>query len=172
MVQFVKAGGILGIDRTFNLGPVFVTNFVYKNSKVVRKEAGDHPIFIGPMFLNWEGSFLIYNTFFAHIKARMQESIESVQLRIGNHDEGGLTKALDNVFPTAQRLLCTKHIKDNVSDHLKNSIGVKDTERSEILDSIFVQSGLVDSTDRNDFECKAADISTKYHSFSDYFHTK
>jgi hypothetical protein len=128
MVQFVKAGGILGIDRTFNLGPVFVTNFVYKNSKVVRKETGDHPIFIGPMFLNWEGSFLIYNTFFAHIKARMQESIESVQLRIGNHDEGGLTKALDNVFPTAQRLLCTKHIKDNVSDHLKNSIGVKDTE--------------------------------------------
>ena len=102
----------------------------------------------------------------------MQESIESVQLRIGNHDEGGLTKALDNVFPTAQRLLCTKHIKDNVSDHLKNSIGVKDTERSEILDSIFVQSGLVDSTDRNDFECKAADISTKYPSFSDYFHTK
>ena len=36
-----------------------------------------------------------------------------------------MTKALDNVFPTAQRLLCTKHIKDNVSDHLKNSIGVK-----------------------------------------------
>ena len=123
--QFVKASGILGIDRTFNLGPVFVTNFVYKNSKVVRKETGDHPIFIGPMFLHWEGSFLTYNTFFAHIKARMQESIERVQLRIGSDDEGDLTKALDNVFPTAQRLLCTKHIKDNVSDHLKNSIGVK-----------------------------------------------
>ena len=149
-----------------------MTNFVYKNSKVVRKETGDHPIFIGPMFLHWEGFFLTYNPFFAHIKARMQESIEHVQLRIGSDDEGDLTKALDNVFPTAQRLLCTKHIKDNVSDHLKNSIGVKDTERSEILDSIFGQSGLVDSTDRNDFECKAADISTKYPSFSGYFHTK
>lgn len=79
----------------------------------------------------------------------MQESIESVQLRIGNHDEGGLTKALDNVFPTAQRLLCTKHIKDNVSDHLKNSIGVKDTERSEILDSIFGQSILPTETTSN-----------------------
>ena len=62
MIQFVKTGGILGIDRTFNLGPVFVTNCVYKNSKVVRKETGDHPIFIGPMFLHWEGSFLTYNT--------------------------------------------------------------------------------------------------------------
>jgi hypothetical protein len=120
---------------------------VYKNSKDVRKETDDHPIFIGPMFLHWEGSFLTYNTFFAHIKARMQESIERVQLRIGSDDEGDLTKALDNVFPTAQRLLCTKHIQDNVSDHLKNSIGVKDTERSEILDSIFGQSGLVDSTE-------------------------
>ena len=67
------------------------------------------------MFLHWEGSFLTYNTLFAHMK---------------------------------------------------------DTERSEILDSIFGQSGLVDSTDRNDFECKAADISTKYPSFSGYFHTQ
>lgn len=87
MVQFVKAGGIIGIDRTFNLGPVFVTNFVYKNSKVVRKETGDRPIFIGPMFLHLESSHLTYNTFFAHIKARMQESMESVQLRIGSDDE-------------------------------------------------------------------------------------
>ncbi|CAG2236660.1 unnamed protein product [Mytilus edulis] len=31
---------ILGVDRTFNLGAVFVTNFVYKNTKVIRKETG------------------------------------------------------------------------------------------------------------------------------------
>lgn len=49
---------------------------------------------------------------------------------------------------------------------------MKFVTRSEILDSIFGQSGLVDSTDRNYFECRATDISTKYPSFSDYFHTK
>ena len=42
-------------------------------------EAGDHPMFIGPMFLHWKGSFLTYNTFFCTYQSyRMQESIESV----------------------------------------------------------------------------------------------
>ena len=44
--------------------------------------------------------------------------------------------------------------------------------RKDRTDPFFGQSGLVDSTNRNDFECKAADISTKYPSFSGYFHTK
>ena len=34
--------------------------------------------------------------------------------------------------------------------------------RKDRTDPFFGQSGLVDSTNRNDFECKAADISTKY----------
>ncbi|CAC5373846.1 unnamed protein product [Mytilus coruscus] len=37
---------VLGVDRTFNLGSVFVTNFVYKNKKVISKSTCDHPIFI------------------------------------------------------------------------------------------------------------------------------
>jgi hypothetical protein len=44
--------------------------------------------------------------------------------------------------------------------------------RKDRTDPFFGQSGLVDSTNRNDFECKAADISIKYPSFRDYFHTK
>ena len=44
--------------------------------------------------------------------------------------------------------------------------------RKDRTDPFFGQSELVDSTNRNDFECKAADISTKYPSFRDYFHTK
>ena len=61
---------ILGIDGTFNLGAVYVANFVYKNIKVVNKETSDHPIFVGTMFLHyhWDGSFLSYHTFLFHIK--------------------------------------------------------------------------------------------------------
>ena len=61
MTQFLKSDNdrILGVDRTFNLGAVFVTNFVYKNTKVIRKETGEPPIFIGPLFLHWEGSYLM-----------------------------------------------------------------------------------------------------------------
>jgi hypothetical protein len=40
----------IGVDRTFNLGPAYVTNFVYKNKKVVKKSSRDNPIFLGPVF--------------------------------------------------------------------------------------------------------------------------
>ncbi|CAC5417326.1 unnamed protein product [Mytilus coruscus] len=91
MKQFLKTDPdrILGIDRTFNLGAVFVTNFVYRNIKVINKETGDHPIFVGPMYLHWEGSFLSYHTFLSHVKARLYETIETIDIRIGSADESG-----------------------------------------------------------------------------------
>jgi transposase-like protein len=43
--------------------------------------------------------------------------INILDIRIGSDDEGGLSKAINNVFPNAARLLCSKHIKNNVTDH-------------------------------------------------------
>lgn len=163
---------ILGIDRTFNLGAVYVTNLVYKNKKVVSKETGDHPIFIGPMFLHWEGSFLSYHTFLSHVKARIQESVKCIDLRIGSDDESGLTKAIDSVFPNIERLLCTKHIKDNVSDHLRNKIGCNDQLRTNILNNLFGPNGLTSAIDPSDFHIKARDISRNYPEFDSYFQTR
>ena len=41
---------VLGVDRTFNLGPCFVTVVVYKCRAVVRNDSRSHPTFVGPMF--------------------------------------------------------------------------------------------------------------------------
>jgi hypothetical protein len=49
----------IGVDRTFNLGPAYVTNFVYKNKKVVKKSSRDNPIFLGPVFFHWDASDII-----------------------------------------------------------------------------------------------------------------
>ena len=45
----INHSGVVGIDRTFNLGQCFVTLTVYKSRKVVRKNNGEPPIFIGPL---------------------------------------------------------------------------------------------------------------------------
>ena len=173
MQQYLKTNPdhILGIDRTFNLGAVYVTNFVYKNTKVVSKETGEHPVFVGPMYLHWEGSFLSYHTFLSHIKARLSDTIQGIDVRIGSDDESGLTKAIDNVFPGIKRLLCTKHIKDNVAKHLKNKIGVNDKDRSSILSDIFGCNGLVNAIDRFEFSYLADEICSKYPCFESYFNS-
>ena len=174
MQQYLKTNPdcILGIDRTFNLGAVYVTNFVYKNTKVIRKETGDHPIFVGPMFLHWEGSFLSYHTFLSHVKARLSEKLKGIDIRIGSDDESGLTKAIDDVFPGITRLLCTKHIKDNISEHLKNKIGINDKDRNCLLSVIFGSNGLVNASDSFEFNYLADDLCSNFPYFENYFNTR
>ncbi|CAC5358289.1 unnamed protein product [Mytilus coruscus] len=171
MTPFLKSDNdrILGVDRTFNLGAVFVTNFVYKNTKVIRKETVSIPYSLVNYF--WEGSYLNYHTFFSHVKARIQESVRIIDLRIGSDDESGLTKALDDVFPYpgTTLLLCTKHMKDNVSDHLKNSVGCNDKDRLQIIDKIFGSTGLVTTDDSVEFDLKSKEIVQKYPQFATYF---
>ena len=113
------------IDRTFNLGSFFATTFVYKKQKVVRKETQEHPIFLGPVMLHKEADYTVYHSFFSHIWARLAVGITDIDVKIpktmefGSDAEKALTKAIDDCFPNADRKLCTKHPKDNLSDYLK-----------------------------------------------------
>jgi len=45
-------------------------------------------------------------------------------MEFGSDDEKALTKATDHVFPSANRYLCTKHLKDNVTHYIKNKTGM------------------------------------------------
>ena len=41
---------ILGVDRTFNLGNIFLTSTVFKHPALIRNVTGEHPILQGPLF--------------------------------------------------------------------------------------------------------------------------
>jgi hypothetical protein len=80
----------IGVDRTFNLGPAYVTNFVYKNKKVVKKSSRDNPIFLGPVFFRWDASYFTYNTFFSHVKARFLKN-RNLSTKMIQSSDGKLT---------------------------------------------------------------------------------
>ena len=60
-----SARSVLSVDRTFNLGPCFVTVIVYTCRAIVRNDTRRHPTFVGPMFLHWDGQYSTYVEFFA-----------------------------------------------------------------------------------------------------------
>ena len=101
------------------------------------KSSGDNLIFLGPVFFHWDASYFTFNTFFSHVKALLDSNVQCIDIRIGSDDEGGLTKAIDNVFPNATRLLCSKHIKDNVTDHIKNKLPITKDQCSDIMSNLF-----------------------------------
>ncbi|CAC5388697.1 unnamed protein product [Mytilus coruscus] len=142
--------GRLGIDRTFNLGPFFVTTLVYKNHRLIKKETKDHPLFLGPIFLHQDSSYRSYRRFFYYISAALDTPVGvDVDLRIsplmefGSDDEKALTKAFEASFPLSERVLCTKHLKDNLKHYMTDVAAVKPDDRVIISEMIFGEKGLV-----------------------------
>jgi hypothetical protein len=89
------------------------------------------------VFFHWDDNYCTYHTFFSHVKACIDVDIKTFDKRFGSDDEGGLTKALDSVFPNSSRLLCTKHIKDNGINHSKNKLPMTKDECNDAIEDIF-----------------------------------
>lgn len=139
---------IIGIDRTFNLGPCFVTVMVYENQAVVRNGTTRHPTFVGPMFLHWDGEYKTYCDFLSVIRCEFDShTTVSSSLVIGSDAEKALTKAVHDIFSGATQLLCVKHLQDNVIDYMRNKCGVPGTDRNSIVDRIFGEHGLAVAED-------------------------
>jgi len=57
---------IIGVDRTFNLGPCFVNALVYQGARIKRKGKENAPI-LGPVYLHYDSLFHTTNDFFSHV---------------------------------------------------------------------------------------------------------
>ena len=119
-----------------------------------------------------DASYCTYNTFFSHVKARLDSNVQCIDIRIGSDDEGGLTKAIDNVFPNATRLLCSKHIKDNVTDHIKNKLPITKDQRSDIMSNLFGDNDIINTDDTTDFDVRSENLCSSFPVFADYFNSK
>ena len=133
-----KSSYPIGVDRTFNLGKFLV----YKNLRVVRSDnASEHPLFIDPVIIHCDSIFQAYYDFFFTIKASLcSDSINSFELKlncvIGSDEEKALTKAIDSVFPAANRFGCTNHLKDGTRAYLQKEVGVPQKDWNEICQAI------------------------------------
>jgi len=115
---------VLGVDRTFNLGPCYVTCIVYKNMAVTRVSTQDHPVFLGPILLHFDGLTETYRCFFSHVAAELDghglctEMLGNENLVFGSDDEKAMVNVLRIAFPSAHHVFCARHIIENVRRHL------------------------------------------------------
>ena len=92
-------------------------------------------------------------------------------MEFGSDDEKALTKAIDHSFPGAKRVLCTKHLKDNLQHYMTNVASIKPDQRSTISNLIFGDQGLVNANDSFEFERISSEIvsTTDSEQFKNYF---
>ena len=141
---------VLGVDRTFNLGEVYVTATAFKCQSLISKKTSEAPIFFGPMLLHGSSTFFIYRDFFSQIAALLSTT-QQAKLIIGSDDEKALTSAIRHAMPEATQILCTRHLKSNAQDYLKNKVGVSKRERGLIMDQLFDCNGAAAANDSIDF---------------------
>ena len=80
-------------------------------------------------------------------------------LVVGSDEEKVILKAIHQSFPSAQQLLCQRHLEENVHRHLQKKIGVPEKERNEIVSLIFAKDGLVNCKDQVHFELTCLSLS-------------
>lgn len=154
-----KIQSVLGIDRTFNLSPYYVTVTVYKNRSVVRPETQDHPIMLGPMIVHGDGNFNTYMLFLCQLKALVNDDLGSTEVRVnddilfGSDDEKALIKAIGLTFGSKQHLYCTLHIQGNVRDYM-SKVGIPQAEKSEIIRMLFGSDGIAASNNIDEFNIR------------------
>jgi len=162
-----EATSVLGVDRTFNLGACFLTLTVFKNQTLVKRDTGEPPIFLGPLYLHWDGSYETYHDFFAHLKSKLSAASISTEINlideiaIGSDQEQAILKAIASNFPVASHVLCSRHIKQNVTHYLRDKVGLDAKQRASVEDKIFFSdTALMTAKDSFDFQEKVLDLET------------
>ena len=166
---------VLAIDRPFNLSFFYATVIVYKNYKVVNAK-GNHPIFMGPIFLHRESKFEDYAYFLSSVKAALSNEIENSKFEslhlenvsFGSDQELALAKAIECVFPNAKRLTCYLRLKENIKRKLIDC-GVPKETRSIICNQIFSDSGILKSKDEIEKQIMISRLKTICAPFEEFF---
>ena len=102
MPEYLRS--VIGVDRTFNLGPCFVTTLVYKNMSVVRKSSNDSPIFLGPVMFHFDAKTETYTAFFSHLAGVLgvegvtTELMADDNMIFGSDEERAIVNAIRAVF--------------------------------------------------------------------------
>lgn len=64
----------VGVDKTLNLGLVHLTVIAFKQPSVTRKMTGEHPVFLGPMYLHGNSDMFSLLLFFQHLHGKLLDA--------------------------------------------------------------------------------------------------
>ena len=98
---------------------------------------------MGLIYLHWDGACHTYQRFFTHIASVLDTTISDTLLSYSNlvicsDEEKVLVKAIKDSFPTSELTLCTRHLSENVTRHLRTKVGVNEKNAKQILSDLFI----------------------------------
>ena len=165
---------VLGIDTTFNLCDMWVTDTCYRNQRLTNPENGQHPIFLGPTLFH----FTKDEQTFSRLALEMVDADPALNniKSIGVDLEEAISKGFKRIVSNADILYCVRHLQQRDHDKLeklsagiKASASEKNRAKSEILKDIYgerngacYEYGLAESLNQEEFSKKLGDLKIKW----------
>ena len=163
---------ILTVDPTFNIGKYSVTPVTYQDLLLVSKRTGEHPTCIGPILISQNLTKEVYTDFVYCIQKNCPGLKEELKA-FGTDGGKPLEQSFSEAFPSAVKLRCMIHFRNNVKDHLK---ALEDSSTTEITNQIFgyhlddvYHEGLVDAESSEMFDTLFESVRTKWEEKSPSF---
>ena len=179
------SSSVLGVDTTFNLCDMWLTDTSYRNQrlKTVRSNRKRSPVFMGPAMLHHSKDENTFRRFCCELIAAKPE-LSNIKV-IGVDMEAAIYNGFKSVIENLMRLLCVRHIQirdeeaiDKFLAKLKKSDNQKGLVKNEIISDIYgrrisveeYETGLAESIDENDFVAKLASLENKWENLCPQFH--
>ena len=174
-----------GIDTRFNLCDLWVTDSCYKNTRIVNRATGKHPLFLGPLIFH----FIKDKSTLSHFALEMMtvDSNISHLKKIGMDMDESIYNSVKAVIPEVKQLYCVRQLRKRDEKKLdwlfgktKCSVSKRNRTKNEILKDIYgdqkgsyEELGLAESHDKPDFNAKLVSLKEKWESccsgFYDWF---
>ena len=151
------APSVLGVDRTYNLGEVYVTATCFQHRGLVTRDKNEVPVMVGPILLHGNSSHDIYVHLFSKLACILTPTQVS-SLVVGSDDELALRKAISEALPACTSIVCYRHVKNAVIRRLQDEVGLNESDRRRVLRLLFGDDGLLHAPDDSTFREKAGEL--------------
>ena len=100
---------VLGIDTTYNLCDMRVTDSCYRNKRQIRNGSGHHPVFLGPVLFHFTKDDQTFTRFALELQTSNPETIKLKEIGIDMEDD--IFNGVQLLFPDVPELYCGHHMK-------------------------------------------------------------
>lgn len=172
IVKFcVDANKILGMDTTFNICDMWVTDTVFQNLRLTN-DKGEHPWFYGPVLLHMKKSKETFSRFAIDLVVG-NSNIQDLPF-LGTDLEKAMFQGFKGVMPNLKNLLCVKHMADRDQKKLTQ---LKARGQRKIIadiygtnDGVVRELGLASADDEDDFTAKLMSLKEDWEELAPTFH--
>eukprot|EP00794_Sanderia_malayensis_P002387 gene2387-2747_t len=178
----VEAVSVLGVDTTFNLCDLWVTDTCYRNKRIVHSSSGKHPVFLGPAMFHFTKGPDSFSRLALELIAA-DPGLRNLK-KVGVDMEEAIFSGFKHHIPDLKRLLCVRHLSSRDEEKLLKLLQVlkinqaqRNHAKSEIIKDIYgerkgnvYEYGLADSFDNEDFNVKLGSLEEKWGKLCPGFH--